>query len=263
MSLNPYFKQLSYAPEQKLLEGLGVEVIKQTGLEVAYLKRSHINIDPLFMEDPLSKFEHVQYIEMYMKTFNGYGQLSDMMSKWGPLMNDQLTLTVMRSRFAEEFPDLVRPMEGDLIYIAMTNTLFEIKYVEHEDQFYQHGGLFYFDIKLERFNYSHETLNTGVDEIDRIEDRFSMAVSQRDTLETESGFTITLENGEELSTEQMFPVNGADINLEDGSVLETEDGDVVTTNAADPFNPNVQNKYIQEESLEVIDFSENNPFGKF
>ena len=35
-----------------------------------------------------------------------------------------------------------RPAEGDLIYFPLTDSLFEIKFVEHENPFYQLGSLY-------------------------------------------------------------------------------------------------------------------------
>lgn len=262
MALNPFFKQLNYVPEQQLLESLGREMIQQYGLDVAYLRRKHVAIDPLFMEDPLSRFDDVRYVEMYIKNFIGYGQIADQMSKFGPLMNDKLILSVMRSRFTEVLPELTRPLEGDLIYIGMTNTLFEIKFVEHEDSFYQHGTLFYFDVVCERFNYSSETLETGIDEIDSIQQRYSTEVFGTNIIVAEDGLNLQSEDDSPLIVEQTFIGLDAEVDIENGSQLNQEDGDDVTTNAPDPFNPNIQNSYFQQESQSIIDFSETNPFGK-
>jgi len=61
-------------------------------------------------------------------------------------------------------------MEGDLIYSAMSNSLFEIKFVEHEDQFYVAGTSPSFKIKCELFDFSGESFTTGIVEVDTIDD---------------------------------------------------------------------------------------------
>lgn len=237
MALNSYFTNYSYTAEQNLLNDLSVEMIQMFGIEVAYLHRSHINIDPLFIEDPLSRFENVHYVEMYMKDFYGYGNMSDMFSKFSIATNDKLMLSVMRSRFAEEFPSQTRPFEGDLIYIPMTKALFEIKYVEHEDNFYQNGNLLYYDLELERFTYSNEDFETGDAEIDAIETKFSFATDS---------YEIVDEDGEVIQSE-----NGVNI------VAET----ATTTVPAALDSLLVQNEFFKIQSQEIIDFSETNPFG--
>jgi hypothetical protein len=263
MTTNPLFKQLNYVPEQKMMENLGIEMIQQHGLDVLYIKRNHVNIDQLFMEDPLSSFTDAKYIEMYIKDYLGYGAMADMMNRFGPAMADNLTLTVARRRFGEEFPELIRPMEGDLIYIKMTNTLFEVKYVEHEDSFYQHGNLFYFDVKCERFRYSSETINTGIEEVDSIEDRFTNAVVESDIIYTESSLPLVAEDDSTLIVEDSSILEENDIDLEDGTELTTEDFKEVNTDSTEPNSLNVQNKYFAGKRNEIIDFSEVDPFGKF
>jgi hypothetical protein len=270
VTTNPFFTQLSYAPEQNMLASLGAEFIAAYGLDVAYLTRTHVALDQLFMEDPLSAFNDVHYIEMYIKTFMGYGQLSDMMSKFGPMMNDSITFSVSRARFATEFPNIPRPREGDLIYVAMTKSLFEIKFVEHEDSFYQHGNLFYFDIKCERFRYSSEKINTGVLAIDQIQIDNTLEILPQQYIYSEDGFTIETEDGTAITMEQRIDsaltvipgANNMGVTMTFG-IPFTNSSEVIThTQETVTPNPNVQNQYFDEEAQEVIDFSEMNPFGK-
>ena len=63
-----------------------------------------------------------------------------------------------------------RPNEGDLIYFPLSGSMFEIKFVEHEDPFYQVGKLFVFKMTCELFEYSQEDFDTGIGDIDLIED---------------------------------------------------------------------------------------------
>src|SRR6056300_435579 len=66
-----------------------------------------------------------------------------------------------------------RPNEGDLIYFPLTDKLFEIKFVEHEEVFYQMGRLQTYDLRCELFQYSSERIDTGDTDIDVIEDELS------------------------------------------------------------------------------------------
>ena len=49
-----------------------------------------------------------------------------------------------------------RPQEGDLIYLPLTSNYFEIKFVEHEEPFYQLGKGYVYKLKAELFEYSDE-----------------------------------------------------------------------------------------------------------
>jgi hypothetical protein len=66
-----------------------------------------------------------------------------------------------------------RPNEGDLIYFPLTDKLFEIKFVEHEEVFYQMGRLQTYDLRCELFQYSSERIDTGDSDVDVIEDTLS------------------------------------------------------------------------------------------
>ena len=49
-----------------------------------------------------------------------------------------------------------RPQEGDLIYFPLSSNYFEIKFVEHEEPFYQLGKNYTYKLKAELFEYSDE-----------------------------------------------------------------------------------------------------------
>jgi hypothetical protein len=68
-----------------------------------------------------------------------------------------------------------RPNEGDLIYIPLSGSFHEIKFVEHEAAFYQLANIFVYELHCESFEYSGEKFNTGYDIIDSIENTFAAA----------------------------------------------------------------------------------------
>lgn len=218
------------------MNDLTVEMIKIYGVEVIYMPRTTPNVDKLFLEDPTSEFNDAVRIEMFIKNFEGWQGAGDMMSKFGITMADQITFCVARTRFAEDIGgpyDLLRPREGDLIYFPIPNAIFEVKFVEHESTFYQTGSLQFFELKCERFNYSDESIDTGVQDIDTIEDDYT------------------------------FATDGWKIKTTSGLYLLTTNGNGLVTNAFEPDNVDTttQNYYFEVEG-NSIDFSADNPFNE-
>lgn len=127
-----------------------------------------------------------------------------------------------------------RPQEGDLIYFPMVGKIFEIKFVEHEQIFYQTGRLQTYDVRCELFEYSSERISTGNTEIDAIETTYSL-----DTL----GYQFTLEDGTGVAQ------------LEDGGTLLQEYTIETTDKSAN-------NEFFQTQADNILDFSEINPFGE-
>ena len=131
-----------------------------------------------------------------------------------------------------------RPTEGDLIYFPLVKKLFEIKFVEHEQVFYQTGRLQTYDIRCELFEYSSEQIDTGISDIDSIEDNYTTDIL---------AYEMLLEDDEKL------------LNEDGGSIMQeyrVEDSQLTANNSYfqsnDPiFSPS-----------SVIDFSEKNPFGE-
>lgn len=180
MPTNFYFNTLGHYGEQNLIEDLIIESIKMYGIECYYLPKTLVNLDNLFGEDTLSKYEHAYPIEMFVKSVNGFEGDGDFLSKFGLEVRDEMVLSVAQRRFGEEVPeqhstgDTARPVEGDLIYFPLNGKLFEIKFVEHEVVFYQMGKLQTYDLTCELYEYSSERLDTGIAAIDSIEEEFTL-----------------------------------------------------------------------------------------
>lgn len=167
MSTNHYFNNANARNEQNIIEDLTIESIKIHGFDFYYLKRSLINEDKIFGEDTISKFTSSKPIEMYIETVNGFGGQGDLLSKFGLQVKDTATFVVSKKRFQKE-TEMDRPLEGDIIYLPMTQGMFEIKFVEHENPFYQLGKNHTFKLSVELFQFSEEEFVTGVPEIDQI-----------------------------------------------------------------------------------------------
>jgi len=66
-----------------------------------------------------------------------------------------------------------RPREGDLIFLPMSKSLFQIMHVEHEQPFYQLNNLYAYKMRAELFEYNDESIDVGVEQIDSIEDDYA------------------------------------------------------------------------------------------
>lgn len=173
MALNRYFDQ-NKANEQDLLANLGAETIQISGVDCKYIPRDSQIIDQVLQEDPFAAFNRNFEIEMYVDSFDGFdGQSNDMLSKFGITLNDEVQLVVSKHRFIAQAEGMARPLMGDLIYFPLSNTLFEINYVDTERVFYQIGDVPSFYITAEIFNYAGEDFDTGLDEVDLLDDVLS------------------------------------------------------------------------------------------
>ena len=89
---------------------------------------------------------------------------------------DDLSLIISRERFETYISPLIkdlpnvelstRPKEGDLVYFPLGDRLFEIKYVEHEQPFYQLQKNYVYELRCELFRYEDEVLDTNIEYID-------------------------------------------------------------------------------------------------
>ena len=182
MALNPFFLQGSVG-EQNLMQELINEQLKIYGVEITYIPRKIVNRSTVFEELERSKFDDNFLLEAYVDTWDGYGGQGDIMTKFGMTLKDELTISISRERFEdfiapfmEAMPDdeiIIdsRPREGDLVFFPLGNRLFEVKFVEHEDPFYQLGKNYVYKLQCELFEYEDEVIDTGVEEIDtKVED---------------------------------------------------------------------------------------------
>ena len=160
MASNIYF-QNSIA-DQSLLNEINREIIQQAGIDVMYLPRTLVKEDLVMNEDVLSKFTNAYQIEMFVKSNEGFGGPDDAISKFGLDIRDELILVAHVDSF-KFATDMDKPLEGDLIYFPLSKRTFEVKFVEHEQPFYQVGQNYVFEITCEVFQYGEEKIDTGTD----------------------------------------------------------------------------------------------------
>jgi hypothetical protein len=169
MATNSYFTRQN--SERNVVEDLTIESIKIHGLDMVYIPRTLVNEDTIFGEDTLSKFTAGNYIEMYLESVDGFGGDGDFYSKFGLEIRDTVSLVVSKKRFETVMSSTTtKPREGDLIYFPLSKGLFEIKFVEHENPFYQLGKLYTYKLSCELFTYSQEEIDTGFSDVDSLED---------------------------------------------------------------------------------------------
>jgi hypothetical protein len=205
MATNPYFKE--YIGEQTLLDDLVVETIKAMGRDMIYIPREYLNRDIIFGEDPISQFKDAYTIEMYIQNVTAFGGQMNIINKFGINITDRVTLQLSKTRFEQEIytknTSLRTPREGDLIYFPFNKSIFEINYVEDKIPFFQFGTLNVYTLTCELFTYSFENIETGVTEIDDVEEKRKYNMYSFTLSSSPITGTLTLKRGD-----QIFQVNG-------------------------------------------------------
>jgi hypothetical protein len=244
MPTNVYFQQGSYT-EQLLIQDLIVESLKIYGKDMYYIPRQLYAKDTILGEDPLSRFENAFPIEMYIEDVDGFQGQGVFLQKFGIQVEKTATFVVARKRWEQLVGkynvSLIpsRPSEGDLIYFPMTRGLFEIRFVENQDPFYELGNLYVYKLRVELFNYSSERIQTDVADIDAIEDLYSL-----NTL----NYKIINEDGETA-----IMLEGA---------VGTRSFILDESLRADDIEPFANNAELVEDTNDDIDFTDRNPFGE-
>lgn len=240
MPTSAFFNNFTNSMEQNLIENLIVESIKIFGHDVYYLPRSLINKDEIYGEDSISEYKDSYFVEVYIKNVSGFSGEGDFLSKFNIQLRDQVTFTIANKTFYDEIgsqQSIIRPREGDLIYVPLNKAIYVIQFVEHEAIFYQMGSLQTFDLQCELWEYSNEKLNTGIAEVDSREIIYSFDLSSYRML-TQDSFVITDEDGFDLVQEQFNYINQVGDSLEDNSEIQTEADSILDFSELDPFSEN-------------------------
>jgi len=279
-------------PEQLLVEDLVIEALKIYGLDVYYLPRTtRDQVDYLFGEDSLKQYLTAHAIEMYLENVNGFDGEQDFISKFGLEIRDEVTMLVSRLRFRYTVNGYTRPREGDLVYIPMTTSFFEITSVESENDqamFYtlgrgRGGNVYVYALKMKQFYFSNEIIETGIADVDNNIRNYYPKL--RISLGSGSGKFVNDEivyQGSNLSsaTAQALvydfqPNSYIDVYRMQGDFVTSANvkgntsssqwtvtlaSDAPTQNSA--FEDIIDNARIEAASDNIIDFTEVNPFGE-
>jgi len=185
--LNPYFLQGSPS-EQRLVQDLINEQLKMYGQDIVYMPRKIVNQKTILKEIVASNFYDSYRIEAYLVNYEGFGGQGDILSKFGVKTTDEVTFVISKERY-EDFisPFLTsdpaiklstRPEEGDLIYLPIDNTTFEIKYVEGKKPFYQLNNLYIYELRCEVVDLeADDNINTSIEEVDASVKDFTYATN--------------------------------------------------------------------------------------
>ena len=283
MTTSVYFNHFENTPEQALHQDLIIEAIKNYGIDVYYLPRKYVNEDLLYGEDTISEFNQAHLIEMYVKSVDGFEGEGDFVSRFGLEIRDQVVFSVARRRFDNlDITEQDRPLEGDVIFFPLNKKLYEIRFVEHESMFYQFGKLPIFDLTCELFQYDDQRIDTGVEDIDEIEDKLAYSINL--SMGDGSGAYVddeTVYVGDSLGSAntkaRVVSWNATDKTLKITDVVGTFGatsnivGDtsgayysLSTTPDTQVFTNDVSanNVTIETEADSIIDFSESNPFSE-
>lgn len=291
MTTNKYFINYNSVREQTLIEDLIIETIKIHGLDMYYLPREVVNKD-IFGDDPTSKFRQHFVMEMFIQSVDGFEGDGDIIGKFGLEIRDSATLVVSKKRF-QNITDKFRPLEGDLIYFPLARKFFEIKFVEHENPFYQLGKNYVYSLSVELFQFSEEEITTQLDEIDsQVNDReYSLSLTVTSVYGSSSNifkkgdvvyqYHDGSTNGSLTGSDArgtVFSYSAPTLTIQDiiGSWRSSTTSSTyhaiksngtyygVVGSSKDSIDESEydDNKPITDDSSNILDFSENNPFGE-
>jgi hypothetical protein len=290
MATNPYISQKNRS-EQGLYEDLIIESIKFYGQDIYYLPREIVEKEDIFLDSIQSQFGDAYKVEVYIENAEGFDGEGDIFTKFGIEIRDQATFVIARRRWRELVGDRLadaqfRPREGDVIYLPMSESLFQVMKVETETPFYQLSQLPTFRMQCELFEFSDEDFDTGISDIDNVEveGAFQYELQMPPFVDGDETYYLVGEDVQQLFDD--YILNGevtswnpdtrmlkiAHTGATDGMYHEwATDRPVVGPNASmtpvsqdegvNEIQVDAQNKVFNDWEEDFLDFSESNPFG--
>lgn len=288
MPTSPYFNNQAAIREQFLVEDLIIESIRNHGVDMYYIPReSRSSLDELFGDDPVKTFTKAYVIDVYLETFNDFEGNQEFFSKFGLEIQKTGKITVARRTFNKLIPSAVRtvPQEGDLIWMPIQQKLMEIKFVEEEKNFFQLGkkAPYMFSLNIEAFKYNGELIKTDIPEIDAIGDARAFGIEytlQSGGTGTYDQHEIVYQGPDVANSTAVAYVSNFDKptlkltirNIKGTFVANTAVKGTINTSTSyilasgdkmdDSHSLFEDNSRIQAEAENIVDFTENNPFGE-
>ena len=285
MARNIYISQ-TVKSEQDLYENIIIESMKIYGQEVQYIPRELVAEDRIFGEDVVSAFDRAYQIEMYLENVDNFEGDQELFTKFGVEIRDRATLHVSRRRWHQAvgtyLPEHLRPREGDLIYLTLSDQVFEIMRVIDDQPFYQLSNLPTYRIEVELFEYNDENFDTSIESIDELEklgNTVILNLENSDSDDFQIGEIIQQVTGSTTITAEIVDWHAdsdkmyvAHIATPDGKFREFTTGSITsqTTNITKTITSigeqlqqvDAQNTDFEPFGDDILDFSEGNPFGE-
>jgi len=294
MATSNYFQQYGgRQSERDMYQDLFDEQIFLFGSDVKYIPRVKVRDDA--MNDLIiSRFNDFATIEMFLINVEGFGSPSEMMSKFGLKITDEVTFVCSKRRWLDYVDPLIdttiqsSPNDGDLIYYPLTNDLYEIKFVEREIPFYALGQQYVFQMTAEIWQPGNSIFETGDDDIDGFgytdanvipifvkvggTGAFTPGEIIEQTYTTVDGDTITASakvvewqpTARKLRVTDTTGQFRIDENIEGqdtGAIWEIQSFSTIDFELTD--YEYAQNKYYETKGDSILDFTETNPFGEY
>tara|TARA_B100001250_G_C19808014_1_gene794325 strand:- start:1630 stop:2526 length:897 start_codon:yes stop_codon:yes gene_type:complete len=292
---NFYFAEQNKS-EQNLYEDIVIESLKIYGEDLYYIPRDLIGEERILGDEIPARFNSSHKIEMYIENTEGFDGEGDLFTRFGVEIRDEATFIVSRRRWTQQVKrqdsevTAIRPLEGDLIYVPMSKSLFQIMHVEHEQPFYQLRNLPLYKMRCQLFEYNDEDLDTGVKGVDSIETDFAMTYKlQMTAADASTDFKIGHHIKQTLATtvieaeiskwdKDNLELHVVHLSADDGKYHEFTAGNVIyypywpsldspSTHAITVVTEdmkqtkNEQNADFDTFGADFLDFSEDNPFG--
>lgn len=292
MATSVYFNNYNSLAEQRVVEDLIVESIKIMGFDAYYLPiENETDRDILYGEDPIKRFGSAFPIEFYLSSSMEYGGEKEFFSKFGLEIKNTVNIILSKRSFSQRVPQdlFTRPREGDLIYVPFLNgtgELFEIKFTNQTKDFFMLGRKipFFYELELEKFKYSQEVIDTGVEDIDdvMIQSSYTLDLTTGTGTGTYEAREVVFQSTDNtqanawvvaLVQEWIKPDDSLKVTNIAGEFRDNVAIIGATSNARyflasyDPLkdstkNESYDNSYFFDTANNIIDFTETNPFGK-
>lgn len=283
MPTNPYFNAYNDTLQQELYRSLIDECLKMFGLDSLYIARSsQSQLDLLFGDDPSKKFDGGYPIAVYILSTDSFEGPGDLFSKFGLVISKQMRLLMSNDAFQDATNgDLgSRPREGDLVWLAPFQALFEITFVGQDKFFYAFGRkVFYgYELTVEEFRYNNEVINSGDPEVDdKVNSVKTVYLAQMgnasfDFIQNEQVFqganlssatSIATVVSWDITTHQLVLKDLYGLFLPNNSVTGSQSGAVAVLNSIDTqdnVNEEIDNNVLlRTEANTYLDLTESNP----
>ena len=303
MPRSVYFSQ-AVKSEQNLYEDLIIESLKIFGQDVYYVPRTLVSRDNILGEDTASKFDDAYLIEAYIENTDGFESPGDLYLKFGLEIRDEATFIISRRQWQNlvgvwnNTVETNKPQEGDLLFLPMSNSFFEISFVEDEQPFYQLSNLPVYKMQCSLFEYNEEDFETGVQAIDGVQAQQSYQVGMTVDVTGGNHFKLGETVTQVISTDPAISVYGEIQTITKtsnilGTISVSNIGVIGSTDAKDfivsetlglvgsestntcyitdinnvadaeafPSDDQAENYAFEVEADGFLDFTETNPFG--